>query len=78
MTEKQKNNPLHGITLENLLNIIVERYGWEELEKMVPIKCFSNNPSISSSLAFLRKTKWARERVEAIYIYGPPRRYYKK
>jgi uncharacterized protein (DUF2132 family) len=78
MAEKQKNNPLHGITLEKLLNILVERYGWEELGKMVPISCFKNNPSIKSSLTFLRKTSWARERVEAIYIYGPPRRYFKQ
>ena len=77
MTKEQKNNPLHGITLEMLLNALVERYGWEELGKMVPINCFKNNPSIKSSLSFLRKTNWARERVEAIYIYGPPKRYYK-
>ena len=69
MSKEQKNNPLHGITLEKLLNILVERYGCAELGKMVPILCFNNNPSIKSSLKFLRKTSWARERVEAIYIW---------
>ena len=60
-------DPLHGVTLEKLLERLVERYGWEELGKDVRIKCFTNNPSIKSSLTFLRKTLWARKKVEDIY-----------
>lgn len=64
----QQNNPLHGITLQNLLTELVEYYGWEELSYMVNINCFKKDPSIKSSLKFLRKTDWARERVENIYL----------
>lgn len=64
----QKNNPLHGITLKALLTELVEYYGWEELSHMVNINCFKSNPSIKSSLTFLRKTEWARSRVENIYL----------
>lgn len=64
----QANNPLHGITLQNLLTELVEHYGWEELSYMVNINCFKNDPSIKSSLKFLRKTEWARSKVENIYI----------
>jgi len=71
--EKQQNNPLHGITLEKLLNMLVEKYGWDELARLIPIRCFDTNPSIKSSLKFLRKTDWARKKVEMLYIYGPPR-----
>ncbi len=65
---KQPNNPLHGITLENLLTRLVERYGWEELGRRIDIRCFNWEPSIKSSLKFLRKTPWAREKVEQLYL----------
>jgi uncharacterized protein (DUF2132 family) len=68
MTLPQPNNPLHGITLEMILNQLVEKYGWTELGKRVNIKCFTDNPSIKSSLKFLRKTTWARKKVEDIYL----------
>ncbi len=64
----QENNPLHGITLKKLLTELVDHYGWEELSYMVNINCFKSDPSINSSLKFLRKTDWAREKVEKIYI----------
>ncbi|KPL93795.1 MULTISPECIES: VF530 family DNA-binding protein [Vibrio] len=64
----QENNPLHGITLQKLLTELVEHYGWEELSYMVNINCFKKDPSIKSSLKFLRKTDWARVKVESIYI----------
>ena len=64
----QPNNPLHGVTLKTILEYLVETYGWRELDKMVRINCFSENPSINSSLTFLRKTPWAREKVEELYI----------
>jgi uncharacterized protein (DUF2132 family) len=64
----QANNPLHGITLQKLLTELVEHYGWEELSYMVNINCFKKDPSIKSSLKFLRKTEWARVKVENIYI----------
>ena len=66
--EKQKNNPLHGITLETIVTKLVDAYGWEELAFAVPINCFKDNPSINSSLKFLRKTPWARKKVEELYI----------
>lgn len=62
------NDPLHGVTLKALLTELVEQYGWEELADRININCFSNDPSISSSLKFLRKTPWAREKVEALYL----------
>ncbi len=61
-------NPLHGITLEALLTELVARYGWEGLAQRVDIRCFKNDPSIKSSLTFLRKTPWAREKVEALFV----------
>ncbi|PCJ30637.1 MAG: transporter [Gammaproteobacteria bacterium] len=64
----QSNNPLHAITLEKLLEHLVEYYGWEQLAVRVDIRCFTNDPSIKSSLKFLRKTPWARKKVEALYI----------
>lgn len=63
----QHNNPLHGITLQTILTELVAHYGWVDLAKRIPIHCFSNNPSLSSSLKFLRKTPWAREKVESLY-----------
>lgn len=70
MSETQPNNPLHGITLERVVTELVEKYGWEELGERIPINCFLNNPSIKSSLTFLRKTPWARKKVEDLYIVG--------
>jgi uncharacterized protein (DUF2132 family) len=66
--EKQPNNPLHGITLKTILEHLVATYGWEELGTKIDIRCFNNNPSIKSSLSFLRKTPWAREKVEKLYL----------
>lgn len=60
-------DPLHGLTLDTLLNRLVELYGWEEMARYVNIRCFSHDPSIKSSLAFLRRTPWARTEVEALY-----------
>lgn len=64
----QTNNPLHGITLEKLLTELVDHYGWEELGYRINIRCFNQDPSIKSSLKFLRKTEWARTKVEELYI----------
>ena len=61
-------DPLHGITLKMIVTQLVERHGWEELGRRLPVRCFLNNPSIKSSLTFLRKTPWARERLELMYI----------
>jgi uncharacterized protein (DUF2132 family) len=66
--EEQKNNPLHGKTLEMILVRLVDYYGWEELGHKININSFNNNPSIKSSLKFLRKTPWARQKVEELYI----------
>jgi uncharacterized protein (DUF2132 family) len=68
MNAQQPNNTLHGITLEAILTELVEHYGWEELGKIIAIKCFNNDPSIKSSLTFLRKTPWARKQVEDLYL----------
>lgn len=68
MSEQHINNPLHGKTLENILTSLVKYYGWTELGKRIDIRCFNNDPSIKSSLKFLRKTPWAREKVEDLYI----------
>lgn len=68
MSDRQKNNPLHGVTLEKVLTSLVERYGWDGLAQRINIKCFSSDPSIKSSLKFLRKTPWAREKVETLYL----------
>jgi len=65
---EQQNNPLHGKTLESILTDLVEHYGWKELARLVRINCFISNPSIKSSLTFLRKTPWARQKVEELYI----------
>jgi uncharacterized protein (DUF2132 family) len=68
MNDIQSKNPLHGITLENLLNELVSFYGWPALGREIDIRCFTHDPSISSSLKFLRRTPWAREKVEALYL----------
>jgi uncharacterized protein (DUF2132 family) len=65
---EQKNNPLHGITLENIIINLHAYYGWEQLATFVRINCFFENPSVSSSLKFLRKTPWARTKVEQLYL----------
>lgn len=67
-TPTQHNNPLHGITLEAVVTSLVEHYGWAELAERIPVRCFSNDPSVMSSLKFLRKTPWARDKVEALYL----------
>lgn len=67
--ETQKNNPLHGLTLETILVYLVEKFGWEELSEEININCFRSNPSLKSSLTFLRKTPWARTKVESFYLY---------
>lgn len=68
MPHKQTNNPLHGITLETIVTSLVAHYGWVGLAERIPVNCFSNDPSIKSSLKFLRKTPWARDKVEALYL----------
>lgn len=68
MSEEQINNPLHGIRLIDILDYLVKEYGWEELGYRININCFQSNPSIQSSLKFLRKTPWAREKVEQLYL----------
>jgi uncharacterized protein (DUF2132 family) len=69
MTAPQPNNPLHGITLEKILTALQAHYGWAELGRQIDIRCFTHDPSIASSLKFLRRTPWARERVESLYVY---------
>ncbi len=69
MSADQPKNPLHGITLERIVTELVEFFGWPELGEQVRIKCFTENPSVSSSLKFLRKTPWAREKVESLYLF---------
>ena len=68
MNNQQSNNPLHGKTLEHIVNSLVEHFGWDELGDRINIRCFKNDPSVKSSLNFLRKTPWAREMVEKLYL----------
>jgi uncharacterized protein (DUF2132 family) len=68
MSTEQPRNPLHGLTLETIVVRLVAHYGWDELSRHIRINAFCNNPSVKSSLTFLRKTPWAREQVEALYI----------
>ncbi len=68
MSEFRNRDPLHGVTLEMIVTRLVETYGWEELGRRINIKCFTNDPSIASSLKFLRRTPWARQKVEALYL----------
>ncbi len=65
----QKKNPLHGITLEQILNGLVEYFGWQKMAQRIDIRCFTSDASISSSLKFLRKTPWARTKVESMYLF---------
>jgi uncharacterized protein (DUF2132 family) len=69
MPPEQPRNPLHGITLERMLEELVAHFGWEELGVQIRIRCFSTDPSLSSSLKFLRKTPWARQKVESLYLF---------
>lgn len=65
----QARNPLHGVTLEVIVTALVEHYGWDGLGQRIPVRCFTSEPSIASSLKFLRKTPWAREKVEGLYLF---------
>jgi uncharacterized protein (DUF2132 family) len=65
----QQHNPLHGLTLEAIVTALAEHYGWDELGRRIEIRCFNLDPSVKSSLAFLRKTPWAREKVEGLYLF---------
>ena len=69
MASEQPHNPLHGVTLEMILQQLVAHYGWPELGRQIEIRCFNSDPSIPSSLKFLRRTPWARERVESLYLH---------
>jgi uncharacterized protein (DUF2132 family) len=64
----QPNNPLHGVTLEHIVTSLADTLGWEELGARIPVRCFTHDPSVSSSLKFLRKTPWARAKVEGLYV----------
>ena len=68
MSEEHKNNPLHGINLKQIMNELDDQYGWDELGQRINIRCFNYDPSINSCLKFLRKTPWARTKVENLYI----------
>lgn len=68
MTTPQPNNPLHGLTLERIVNDLVAHFGWAGLGRRIDVRCFNHEPSIASSLKFLRRTPWAREQVEALYL----------
>jgi uncharacterized protein (DUF2132 family) len=65
----QPRNPLHGLTLEAIVTSLVEGYGWEGLAERIPVRCFTLDPSVASSLKFLRKTPWARDKVEGLYLF---------
>ncbi len=73
MQNKESKDPLHGITLQRILEILVDFYGFDTLGELIKIKCFTTNPSIKSSLTFLRKTDWARKKVEELYIRTLPK-----
>jgi uncharacterized protein (DUF2132 family) len=68
MTEHNNGDPLHGKTLESILTSLVEHYGWEKMAQRIDIRCFTNNPDMQSSLKFLRRTPWARKKVEQMYL----------
>jgi uncharacterized protein (DUF2132 family) len=72
--DSQPNNPLHGVKLADILEYLVEQYGWEELGSRIRINCFNSDPSIKSSLKFLRRTEWAREKVERLYLRSTGKR----
>ena len=66
---KQVRNPLHGLTLETIVTQLADHFGWDDLGVRIPIRCFTHDPSVGSSLKFLRKTPWARDKVESLYLY---------
>lgn len=68
-TDKQAGNPLHGVKLEVIVTALAEHYGWEQLGQRIAIRCFQSEPSVASSLKFLRKTPWARDKVESLYLF---------
>ena len=68
-TPPQPPNPLHGLTLEAIVTALAAHYGWDELGVRIPVRCFTHEPSVASSLKFLRKTPWAREKVEGLYLF---------
>jgi uncharacterized protein (DUF2132 family) len=68
MTQEQKNNPLHGLSLESIVTALQAYYGWDKLGQLINIRCFQSDPSVKSSLKFLRKTPWARTKVEELYL----------
>lgn len=68
-TPSQPRNPLHGLTLESIVTQLADFYGWDDLGQRIPVRCFTHEPSVSSSLKFLRKTPWAREKVESLYLF---------
>lgn len=68
-TPAQPRNPLHGVTLEAMVTALQAHYGWEELGRRIPVRCFTHDPSVKSSLTFLRKTPWARDKVEGLYLF---------
>ena len=70
MKNPGEGDPLHGVTLERIVTQLVEQYGWAELGKRIAIRCFTSDPSVASSLKFLRRTPWARKKVEALYLRG--------
>ncbi len=67
--QKQARNPLHGLTLEAIVTALAAHYGWQGLGERIPLRCFTSDPSVSSSLRFLRRTPWAREKVESLYLF---------
>lgn len=69
MSTSQANNPLHGITLERIITELVDHFGWEALGQQINIRCFTDDPSVNSSLKFLRRTPWARQKVESLYLF---------
>jgi uncharacterized protein (DUF2132 family) len=73
MEKQNSSNPMHGITLQKILEVLVAYYGFDTLGELIKIKCFTDNPSIKSSLTFLRKTEWARKKVEELYIKTLPK-----
>jgi len=74
MATEQLNNPLHGVKLADILDFLIEEYGWEELGARINIRCFNHNPTKKSCLTFLRKTQWARDKVEQLYLSSLPNR----
>jgi uncharacterized protein (DUF2132 family) len=76
--KEQPNNPLHGVKLITILESLVEHYGWERLAMKININCFKNDPSIQSSLKFLRKTPWARDQVEQLYLFSEKKKQVKQ